>query len=527
MSESQVRVGASLRSRCTWIVQFSFLQAIIAVIALLLDVPHCAALQDDELNKYVRCPTNLNTELDPIIHKGKRFFNSATGDYFPIKGIAYYPRPNTGSLSESHSVDFFTEEFRDLWEADIVYLRQLGVNTVRIYAVDPSQNHDAFMCALQDAGIYAIIGLLADCENCNIGPNEAPSCYQPSLKERGQWIINEFSKYSNTLIFDAGNEVTLYATDQQIELNAPCQKKFLRDMRAYVNKCSAVGASILPRKVPIGMVNWDYERERQTLYFNCRTDPSDVLENPEWYGLNTYLHCDPAATSTQDLVGWYTLLQDFTSYGLSIPVVVSEFGCRERFAAVGEFEAQRNWLQVDALYSSEFLNEFAGGVVFEFSAEKVIVDESSQGNPWPYYGFMKLNYGVGYYQPVDCDHLTTTCEYVPYPEFTVLSGKLESNNPISFMPNIDDYTEDEGDSFPTCPSDIPVPSDFTWPSDDAEDLPCYVVPTSSPTLRPSVSPSPTETSSPTAAPPSSSSTRHSLRWFVASMIGILTTINTH
>lgn len=29
---------------------------------------------------------------------------------------------------------------------------------IQIYGVDPSQNHDAFMCALQDSGIHVIFG---------------------------------------------------------------------------------------------------------------------------------------------------------------------------------------------------------------------------------------------------------------------------------------------------------------------------------------------------------------------------------
>jgi hypothetical protein len=80
--------------------------------------------------------------MNPVVIKGTRFFDSKTaGEYFPIKGIAYYPRPNDGPLSITNSVDFFTEEFRELWEADIANFSKLGINTIRINGVNPSQNH--------------------------------------------------------------------------------------------------------------------------------------------------------------------------------------------------------------------------------------------------------------------------------------------------------------------------------------------------------------------------------------------------
>ena len=101
----------------------------------------------------------------PAILEGKKFFNSITGEYVPIKGINYYPRPNAGSLAQTNSIDFFTDEYRSLWEPDIARFQQLNVNVVRVYAVQPGVSHDAFMCALRAAGIYLIVGLAADCEN--------------------------------------------------------------------------------------------------------------------------------------------------------------------------------------------------------------------------------------------------------------------------------------------------------------------------------------------------------------------------
>ena len=56
----------------------------------------------------------------------------------------------------------------DLWMQDIPYFEELGVNTLRIYAVDPSKNHDRFMCRLQQAGIYVIVGLLVSVKWLNL-----------------------------------------------------------------------------------------------------------------------------------------------------------------------------------------------------------------------------------------------------------------------------------------------------------------------------------------------------------------------
>lgn len=57
----------------------------------------------------------------PIVVKGKKFFNSATGEYVPIKGIDYYPRPNAGELGEGGSRDYFSEEMRPIWEVRLKY----------------------------------------------------------------------------------------------------------------------------------------------------------------------------------------------------------------------------------------------------------------------------------------------------------------------------------------------------------------------------------------------------------------------
>ena len=313
----------------------------------------------------IQCP---NSRTPPLLLVGKRFYNSQTLEYVPIKGIAYYPRPNAGELSLSNSVDFYTDEFESRWIEDIVYFQQLGVNAIRIYGVDPSQNHDKFMCSLADAGIYVMIGLLADCDGCSIGSGDdndkPPACYTTSVKLRGQFVIRTFSVYDNVMAFSAGNEVTLYTKDDMS--NAPCQKKFVQDMRIYTHSCYT--SSMLARQIPIGVVNFDKPISiNQTLYYACQQS-EEGYDSIEWFGLNTYRHCDSTATQIEDLTGYIQLLEMFQQHNLNIPVMLAEFGCRERgFPTIDGYETQREWLQIDALYSQLYQQEFVGGFVFEYS----------------------------------------------------------------------------------------------------------------------------------------------------------------
>jgi len=448
--------------------------------------------------------------IGPAVIKGKKFFDSRSGRYIPLKGIAYYPRPNAGTLSEGKNRDFFGEEYRDIWERDIAYFQQLSINVVRIYAVDPGLDHSGFMCALQQAGIYAIIGLAASCEDCAVTGMQAPDCYPAALKERGQFVINIFAKYENVLAFCAGNEVLLYAPGQPPEYNGPCQKQFLRDMRAYIDSCPNL------RKIPVGVAVADFDRDEQALYYNCRSDPNDTLENAEWYGLNVYQHCDPTAQTVDDLKGFQGLLESHRNYSMSIPVVLSEYGCmNEGFPTIDGFEGQRDFLQVDAIYSQEYQEYFAGGVVFEYSAEKFSIDDRTPYEvPYPFAVYSRYRFGVGYYAPEECNDENITCTYVPYPEFDILAARYAAVDDSS-GPTLDSYNPGTLD-VTQCPSNFPPLNTFTWESDSTEDLECvgpnyvFICPNTAPDCLPPFavsgnSPPPATPPAPTAAPSNAAS----------------------
>lgn len=231
------------------------------------------------------------------------------------------------------------------------------------------------------------------------------------------------------------------------------------------------------------VVNWDYDSLtfEQNTYYHCRTDPDDLLENAEWFALNSYRHCDGFATSADEIIGWPSLQAAFKEANFPGPVLFGEYGCRERgFPTMDGFEAQRTWFQAEALYTPKYSDVFAGGFVFEYSAETEVIDTNLQfmadrinnGVPeseWPYKNFAKVNYGVGYFSPSDCQHddgsgdgSFTPCEYTKYPEWDGLVEVYAKSGAQSVR------TQSPG-AIPACPERFQPLSFYDWPTDEEDD----------------------------------------------------------
>ena len=98
-----------------------------------------------------RASSSSSGSVPQVTVKGNAFF--AGDDRFYIRGVDYQP----GGSSEVS--DPLADEAG--CKRDIEYFTQLGINTVRVYTVDNSANHDACMNALADAGIYVALGMCA------------------------------------------------------------------------------------------------------------------------------------------------------------------------------------------------------------------------------------------------------------------------------------------------------------------------------------------------------------------------------
>ncbi|KAI7891339.1 Glucanosyltransferase-domain-containing protein [Mucor mucedo] len=281
------------------------------------------------------CASSSTFALNEIVIKGSKFFDSVTKDQFFIKGVAYQPR---GEISDNNTMDPLADPAACARDAPM--MAKLGTNVLRVYEVDPKNNHDACMKSFEDAGIY----LLLDIATPHFSINRKSPEYGVNLYNAYKNTVDAFSKYNNLIAFIAGNEVTNDKT------NTPASafvKAALRDIKTYIKSKNG-------RSIPVGYASNDDEYIRDAIkdYFNC----GDPDAQADFFGVNLYEWC---GVSTFEKSGFKDRTQEFENY--SKPVFLSEYGCN--------LVTPRGFSEVSALYGPEMTGVWSGGVVYEWTQE--------------------------------------------------------------------------------------------------------------------------------------------------------------
>lgn len=276
-------------------------------------------------------PRASTTSLTAITTKGNAFFQGSSRFY--IRGVDYQPG------GSSKLVDPIADA--TTCARDIVEFKKLGINTVRVYSVDNTANHDTCMNALAAAGIYLVLDVNTPLYSLNRA-DPHPS-YNSVYLQNIFATIDAFANYTNVLAFFSGNEVI---NDDSTTSCAPYVKAVTRDMRSYI---SARGY----RQIPVGYSAADVDSNRLEMaqYMNCGTDD----ERSDFFAFNDYSWCDPSSFTTS---GWDQKVKNFTGYG--IPIFLSEYGCNTN---------TRQFQEVAALYNAEMTSVYSGGLVYEYSEE--------------------------------------------------------------------------------------------------------------------------------------------------------------
>ncbi|KAF4556250.1 1,3-beta-glucanosyltransferase-like protein [Elsinoe fawcettii] len=326
----------------------------------------------------------INNPVDSLVIKGSKFFYKGNGTQFYMRGVAYQQEFSTNS-SSLESGDATSSGYKDpLADAaacrrDVPLLAELRTNVIRVYAIDPTQNHDQCMQLLNDAGIYVVADLSEPANSIN---RDSPS-WNDNLYARYTSVVDNMAQYSNVMGFFAGNEVS----NKPNNTNASAfVKAAVRDMKTYIKDKNY-------RTIGVGYATNDDAdiRENMANYFNCGDDQSQAID---FWGYNIYSWCGDSSFTES---GFDVRTEEFSSY--SVPVFFAEYGCNT--------PSPREFTEVGTLYGSQMNNVWSGGIVYMYFQEQ-------------------NNYGL-----VSISGNTAS----KLPDFTNLSSKMRSATPTGVNAN--------------------------------------------------------------------------------------------
>ncbi|KAL6950977.1 hypothetical protein ACO0QE_000262 [Hanseniaspora vineae] len=352
--------------------------------------------------------------------RNKFFVDSSTNEPFYIRGVDYQPG---GASAVNTKHDPLSDP--ETCTRDIGLFNDLGINTVRVYSVNPDLDHDVCMTLLAQAGIYLVLDVNTPLEGQHLNRYEPWTTYTPSYLEHVFKVVKKFSHYNNTLAFFAGNEVI---NDEQSAENSPVfVKQLINDIHLFMDKQC-------PRSVPVGYSAADDLNYRVSLsrYLEC-DDPQFPQGSVDFYGVNTYQWCGDQDFESS---AYDKLVSDYADY--TKPVFFSEFGCNK--------VTPRKFQEIEALYSDKMFNTFAGGLVYEFSQEA-------------------NDYGL-----VEIDSVTNGVRLLK--DFVTLKSQLEKNPaPDSSRVPMDSSRTSKQVGIPSCEKNYEnLGIDLDSPADQAKDL---------------------------------------------------------
>jgi len=233
---------------------------------------------------------------------------------------------------------------------DAALMQSLGINTIRVYNLDPAINHDQCVSIFNAVGIYMILDVNSPLPNESINAGDPSSSYSSTYLQRIFAVIEAFKDYPNTLGFFGGNEVINDLPTGKID--PPYIRAVTRDMKNYIAKHSS-------RNIPVGYSAADV---RPVLvdtwqYLQCAINGSSTdMSRIDFFGLNSYSWCGAATYHTS---GYDVLIAIFGN--TTVPVFFSEYGCNN--------VQPRVWDEVLTLYSPIMAAVMSGGLAYEWTQE--------------------------------------------------------------------------------------------------------------------------------------------------------------
>ncbi|KAK6358155.1 hypothetical protein TWF730_007509 [Orbilia blumenaviensis] len=276
--------------------------------------------------------------IAPLTIKGNKFFDSQTGAQFYIKGVAYQLRARTDPLVD-----------KDQCALDAALMKELGVNTIRVYQTDYSANHDDCMKIFADAGIY----LFVDLANYETGINEDNPYWSQDQLSSFAATLDAFAGYENTVGFWIGNEViTKSAGERAVYFIAAA----VADIKTHIKNKN------YDHPIYIGYASTDNADTRPYVqnYLACNHEGfTDRDSSIDFYGVNAYEWCNP--TDTFETSGYSRLTGYLSAAQYDIPAFFSEDGCNT--------SPPRLFEDMFSVFGPNMTDWWSGAIVYEWINE--------------------------------------------------------------------------------------------------------------------------------------------------------------
>ncbi|OMJ29854.1 1,3-beta-glucanosyltransferase GAS2 [Smittium culicis] len=287
----------------------------------------------------------LTAAIDPLQFVSSKIVNLKTSENFIIKGVAYQPKQG----APAGTLDPLADEVGCL--RDVEVFKDLGINAIRVYEVDPSKNHDICMKALSDADIYVML----DLSTPEISIPRVNPYWDTYLLDQYKLKADAFSAYDNILAFVAGNNVTIGTTTVPASAFV---KASIRDVKTYLKSKNVT--------IPVGYSgNIDFATSFYSKrYFECGSDPLAMVDFYAFSMRDTNID--------NYTYRYYWDLMNKNSYLSYTANFISEYGNNNGVSS--------DFNYVDFIYKN-LTNYYSGGFLFEYSNE-------GNGN-----GLVDVNYG--------------------------------------------------------------------------------------------------------------------------------------
>ncbi|TFK21136.1 1,3-beta-glucanosyltransferase [Coprinopsis marcescibilis] len=296
------------------------------------------------------CALAVQVQAISKVTRTGRYLYQEDGTRFYIKGIGYQMQGERHESEDNHFGEpgTFIDPLADAaaCRRDLEHLRAASINTLRVYSVDSSLNHDECMRLFSDANIYVILDLtlpvIASIDRTQ--PSWSTNMLDVFIR-----TINTFEKYDNVIVYNIGNEVVDRVQSSLATL--PFLKAVARDVKAYLKSINSdrlvgFGSTFLDSPGNSGV------HRSIAQFLSCGSEETSI----DIFGLNDYTWC--GSRGSLDQSSYRADITQFADY--NVVAYFSEYGCTDARPE------PRPWTEVEVLLGEDMSVAWSGGVAFNY-----------------------------------------------------------------------------------------------------------------------------------------------------------------